>query len=118
MDCPKSKKILRCIQKLSDLVESGVEKSTASFMRFGKIVSISVAFLEFTPCKSLFYFNFMEKSNQNIFFNGNEKRQTFFIYSILGWVCRVGRFHFLFSKYFDFCQAGRCALVLFHYFFQ
>ena len=67
MDFAKSKKSLRFIQELPDLVESGVEKLTASLMSFGKTVSISVAFLEFNPCKSLFHFNFMEKIKSKYF---------------------------------------------------
>ena len=41
------------VPELIDLVKSGFKRSTSTFISFGGIVSIPVAFLEFNPCISL-----------------------------------------------------------------
>ena len=50
----KSGKMLWSILKLIDLVKSGARKAIATLIRFGGIVFIPVAFLEFNPCVSFF----------------------------------------------------------------
>ena len=46
--------MLWSILKLIDLVKSGARKAVAALIRFGGIVFIPVAFLEFNPCVSFF----------------------------------------------------------------
>ena len=50
----KSGKMLCSILELIDLVKSGVKKFSATFISFGGMVSIPVAFLGFNPCISFF----------------------------------------------------------------
>ena len=50
----KSGKMLCSILELIDLVKSGAKNSTATFISFGGMVSIPVAFLGFNPCISFF----------------------------------------------------------------
>ena len=49
----KSGKRLCSLLELIDLVKSTVKKSTATFINFGGMVSIPVAFLELKPCISV-----------------------------------------------------------------
>ena len=50
----KSGKILCSILELIDLVKSGVKKCMATFISFGEMVFVPVAFLEFNSCISFF----------------------------------------------------------------
>ena len=50
----KSGKMLCSILELIDLVKTGVKNSTATFISFGGMVPIPVAFLAFNPCISFF----------------------------------------------------------------
>ena len=50
----KAGKMLCSILELIDLVKSAAKKSTSTFISFGEIVSIPVAFLEFNPCIGFF----------------------------------------------------------------
>ena len=60
-------KTLCFILELIDLVKSGAKNSTATFMSFGGMVSIPVAFLGSNPCISFFYFNFIYKMKTKFF---------------------------------------------------
>ena len=65
-------KMLCYILKLIDLVESVVKKSTGTFISFGGMVSLPVAFFGILPLYKFFYFHFTYKMKTNFLFTWNE----------------------------------------------
>ena len=74
-------KMLCYILKLIDLVESVVKKSTGTFISFGGMVSLPVAFLEFCPCISFFILISLTKWKQ-IFYLHEMKFSRYFSFAI------------------------------------